>query len=398
MRSGVPGPRRRLSYARQTVTAPGFQALRVYVAGKALRNKISDRSDRGASGFEEMLSFDFVEVFAQTAQLFHIHTQRENMSLPDKLPPLPVSEASRPPSKFLINLVMATIFATTLSYRGLWKHSLSKSGALAAWVVGFLSMGASLRFGALMILFYQSSSMLTRYRCETKALLEEDHKQGGQRSAAQVLACSFLGTLIAVAFVFLLGPDDLPLNFEASPLRSRLLCAYVGHYACCNGDTWASEIGILSPSSPRLVTAGFRRVVPRGTNGGMSLTGTLASIAGGALIGTGHSILGFVLGMPDDASGAGWCPGWFFMTVIGAACGFIGSLSDSILGGLFQATWYCAEKKRVVKHPTAQERQGRGAEQVRLISGLDLLSNEHVNLISIALSTALAPVLGRLLW
>lgn len=53
----------------------------------------------------------------------------------------------------------------------------------------------------------------------------------------------------------------------------------------------ASEIGILSPSSPRLITSFLRRSVPRGTNGGVSWTGTLASVAGGAFIGAGAYFL-----------------------------------------------------------------------------------------------------------
>ncbi len=62
------------------------------------------------------------------------------------------------------------------------------------------------------------------------------------------------------------------------------------HMACCLGDTFASEIGILSKSTPRLVTTW--RKVPPGTNGGMTLLGTLASACGGALIG---AALGFEL-------------------------------------------------------------------------------------------------------
>lgn len=54
----------------------------------------------------------------------------------------------------------------------------------------------------------------------------------------KVLACSVLATGIAAAHAWALGADDQPLNFRLDPLRAQLLCAYVGHYACCNGDTW----------------------------------------------------------------------------------------------------------------------------------------------------------------
>jgi len=65
-------------------------------------------------------------------------------------------------------------------------------------------------------------------------------------------------------------------DFGRRPSAGFLLCAYVGHYACCNGDTWASELGVLDwglgPRGTRLVTHPWLEV-PRGTNGGMSFAG-----------------------------------------------------------------------------------------------------------------------------
>ena len=55
------------------------------------------------------------------------------------------------------------------------------------------------------------------------------------------------------------------------------------HFACCLGDTLASELGILSKGKPRLITT--LKHVPPGTNGAMSVGGTVASVAGGAFVG-----------------------------------------------------------------------------------------------------------------
>lgn len=62
-----------------------------------------------------------------------------------------------------------------------------------------------------------------------------------------------------------------------------LYAGYVGFFACCTADTWASELGILSTSDPFLITTLKR--VPKGTNGGVSGLGFMASLAGGLAIG-----------------------------------------------------------------------------------------------------------------
>ena len=50
------------------------------------------------------------------------------------------------------------------------------------------------------------------------------------------------------------------------------------------GDTLASEVGILAKTAPRLILPPFAKVPP-GTNGALSLQGTLGSLVGGALMG-----------------------------------------------------------------------------------------------------------------
>lgn len=107
---------------------------------------------------------------------------------------------------------------------------------------------------------------------------------------------------------------------------------FTGVFACCNGDTWASELGtVLSKSDPYLITTWKR--VPKGTNGGVSAIGTLVSTLGGLVIGLAHYLT--ILYFADRALLMYAPPQWPII-LYGALAGLIGSLIDSLLGATLQ--------------------------------------------------------------
>lgn len=93
------------------------------------------------------------------------------------------------------------------------------------------------------------------------------------------------------------------------------------HFACCLGDTLASELGILSKSPPILITS--FKPVPPGTNGGMSVLGTVASLIGGFVMGL---TLAITLAIENAACRQSWMTELVPLLFWGAAAGGLGSL------------------------------------------------------------------------
>ena len=150
-----------------------------------------------------------------------------------------------------------------------------------------------------------------------------------------MFCCSITGVAIAIYYAMTLGEDAdssalLASGAPEAELAIFLQSAYLGHYGCCAGDTWASEVGILSKGRPRLITT--CRTVPRGTNGGMSLLGTAASVAGGLFVGVCFWVLGVLcVGAPaSDILQA------FNLALLGLFSGLFGSIIDSLLGATVQ--------------------------------------------------------------
>lgn len=281
------------------------------------------------------------------------------------------------------HVVQACVLGAVLAQRGLRKGSLSPSGAAAAFWVAVLAWGSGPRFGATLLVFYLSGSKLTRVGHATKCKQDEASTEGGERDAAQVLSCSLFGSAVAAAFRYRIG-DDRRVHLGSYDEDAWLVAAFVGFFASCAGDTWASEIGCLAARRPRLITAPWR-AVPPGTNGGVSPLGSAASVAGGAFIGAAHGAVGYL--SADDGGGDLAAAECATLLLLGAAAGFLGSLLDSLLGATLQRSAYDDEFKRIA-------RPGR-VVGVRALCGADVLSNHGVNAVSCLATALLSPSLAR---
>jgi len=292
-----------------------------------------------------------------------------------------------------------------LAAHGSRKKSLSPSGAIAAFFTAFFMLSIPVRtFGVSLIVFYLIGSRATKVGKNLKAQLEEGHQAAGYRTATQVFCNSFSALIASILWSASFVPGSVassllprilvvpgqtygewcPLSSEVTYGWSRaLIFVTLGHFACCLGDTLASELGILSKSAPILVTT-FKRVPP-GTNGGMSVTGTLASFAGGFLMGLTMIIS---LAIENATCRQNWATDLLPLLLWGTAAGGFGSLLDSFMGAMIQETRQASNTKRILP----DEFKAAPGVEVKVISGVDILTNNQVNLVS---SIVTAYVLAR---
>jgi len=271
-------------------------------------------------------------------------------------------------TRFGVSVVLSLLIAV----RGYSKKSLDKTGAVAGLITGFVTCFCGYRLGVTLIMFFISSSFLTKYNSVKKEKLEDHFKEGGQRNWIQVICNSGPATLASVAYFFL-RREEIFLDYKNFFWETFCLAFILGFYACCNGDTWASEIGITSSSQPFLITTLKR--VPTGTNGGISLLGTSASVAGGAFIGLVFWISSVVFAEAGAADVV--VPPQWPIIVLGLLGGSLGSLIDSYLGATLQYSGYSPVLKKIINKPNPT---------LKRISGQDILDNHQVNLLSAALT------------
>ena len=98
--------------------------------------------------------------------------------------------------------------------------------------------------------------------------------------------------------------------------------AFIGAVAAACGDTLSSEIGMLSKEKPVMINT-FKKA-KMGVNGAVTWLGTIMSIIGGALIGL---FAWPIFPYPK-------------IILIGAVCGFLGSLFDSYIGATLENSGY----------------------------------------------------------
>ena len=227
--------------------------------------------------------------------------------------------------------------------------ALTAGGAGAAAAVGTLILGGTgWPGGAVLAAFFVSSSLLSR----VAPVPAGSDAKGGRRDPWQVVAN---GGPAALAALLTVGHPSLG------------LWAVTGSLAAAAADTWATAVGGLSWTPPRLLLGG--RQVPAGTSGGVTVLGSAGGAVGALVV-----------------AGTGWLAGGGVrLLVAGTLIGFAGMLVDSALGSTAQGRFFCARcdtpsEWRVHRCGSATVRRG----------GIPWLNNDGVNLAATSLAAGLA--------
>lgn len=216
-------------------------------------------------------------------------------------------------SQVLLALPVTAAFAA-LAY-GL--GTVSPGGVVGGVLVGapiYACLGPS--GFAILVLFVAGGSALTRLGYDRKRRSETAQEHGGRRGARNALANAGVPVLCAVLYA--LDPSDA---FSA---------AYVASIGAALADTAESEVGQLSRHAPRLLTS--MRKVPPGTDGAVSLPGTLAGFSAAVMT----AGLGLLVGLVADPAGA----------ALVAVAAFLGTIADSLVGA--RLSWVGNEVTNVI--------------------------------------------------
>jgi uncharacterized protein (TIGR00297 family) len=185
---------------------------------------------------------------------------------------------------------------------------LSLEAIVPAVLVGTITYGIGGTHSIVVLgVFFISASLLTLVNDWS---IRKDEINESRRGGRQVWSNAFW-------FVsFLLG--SYILNSES------LMIAALSALATSSADTWGTEVGLFSKNKKTISITRFTEVRP-GTDGGVSLNGTIASLIGSALIG---GVYTYFLTENDTS---------IFLII--TVSGFMGSIIDSIIGDRFQTSF-----------------------------------------------------------
>ena len=190
------------------------------------------------------------------------------------------------------------------------KKLLTPAGYIHAWILGVLVWGTLGWQGYIVVMFYflvgSAVTFVGMAEKEAEGIAEE---RSGARGPGNVWGSALTGTICAIATLF--GDE---------PWQKILILGYVASFSTKLSDTVASEIGKAYGKRTFLITT--LKPVTRGTEGAVSLEGTVAGIVASLAI----AILAWSIGMINVLG--------IFLCAIAA---FIATTIESLIGATLES-------------------------------------------------------------
>lgn len=197
------------------------------------------------------------------------------------------------------------------------KKLLTPAGYIHAWILGVLVWGCLGWPGYVVVMVYfLVGSSVTRIGMAEKQAAGIAEKRSGQRGPENVWGSALTATICALG-VLVVGSRLLPT--WPTQWTALLSLGYVASFATKLSDTTATEVGKAYGKRTFLITT--LQPVPAGTEGAVSLEGTVAGLLGSAII----ACVGWAVGLIHPL-GIAWC-------LIAA---FVATNIESVIGAAFQ--------------------------------------------------------------
>jgi uncharacterized protein (TIGR00297 family) len=262
-----------------------------------------------------------------------------------------------------MNLIIGLVLGLLIAYIAYKKNALSKSGAIAATLLGVsLYYFGGFYFFLIMISFFISSTLLTKYKAAKKINIEKMHEKTGKRDYTQVLANSLPAIIYALFFYY--------------TRMNVFLLGFATTFSATNSDTWASELGVLSKTNPSCILTGKK--VQKGMSGGITSFGIFASFLGSLFLSF-VFMIGYIFEFQDNIN----IKDLVILSILTLIGGFLGSIIDSILGASIQGIYKHVETDEITEKRFHQEKENK------LIRGFKFINNNIVNLLSSLLASLL---------
>ena len=205
------------------------------------------------------------------------------------------------------SIIAALIVNVSFGLLAYYLKTVSKSGLIGGVVVGtiiYLCLG----IGGFLILFtfFALGSWSSKHKYEWKASHGVAQENRGKRSVKHAVAKGGVGLVMAIMALL----TDIPEVFKI---------AFVAAFATATFDTISSELGQIYGKKPILITT--MKSVPVGTDGAISIEGTILGMLSAALIGAEAYAL-HLINLPS--------------IIIVVAAAFVGTTVESVLGATIE--------------------------------------------------------------